>query len=59
MTSYFREVDAGAGDTFEISRENGESRYVIRVIQIPAEPIDPNEEPVYRIRITSGWRRIH
>lgn len=59
MTSYFREVDAHEGDTFEISQKEGASRYTIRVVRSSAEPVVKQEEAVYRIKITSGWRRVH
>lgn len=58
MTRYFREMGAREGDTFEISRGGG-GRYSIRVIRQPAEPANDEDEKVFRIRITSGWRRVH
>lgn len=59
MTRYFREISAREGDTFEISKEDGEPRYVIRLVRPASENVVRQEEQVYRIRITSGWRRIH
>lgn len=59
LTSYFREVGAREGDTFEISRAEGEPHYIIRIVRAYAEPDEPEEEQVSRIKITSSWRRIH
>lgn len=59
MTRYFREMGAGEGDTFEISRDEGEPNYSIRVIQKAADPVEPAEEQVFRIKISSSWHRVH
>lgn len=59
MTGYFRELRAREGDTFEISRDEGESRYAIRVIHPSVEPVKPDDGSAFRIKITSGWRRVH
>lgn len=59
MTRYFREMRAREGDTFEISRAGNEDQYVIRIVRPMEASIAPDEEQVVRIRITSGWRRVH
>jgi Restriction endonuclease EcoRII, N-terminal len=60
MTSYFREMCASEGDTFEISRVDGKARYAIRVVRLLADSIEPKEQDsVFRIKISSGWRRVH
>lgn len=58
MTRYFRELRAREGDTFEISREEG-PRYKIRIVRPTAESVTPQDEKAFRIRITSGWSRVH
>jgi hypothetical protein len=62
MTKYFREMDAREGDTLEISRDEGTARYNIRVARQRAEAIEQADEvgaQRIRIRITSGWHRVH
>jgi hypothetical protein len=59
MTRYFREMSAREGDTFEISRDEGEPNYSIRVIQKAAGPVEPAEEQVFRVKISSSWHRVH
>lgn len=59
MTGYFREMRARERDTFEISRDEGEVKYSIRIVR-PNEIISElKNEQVLRIKITSGWRRVH
>lgn len=59
MTSYFREMGARKGDAFAISRGDGEPNYSIRVSRPPEESSDQKNEQVFRIKISSGWRRVH
>lgn len=59
MTRYFREVGAHTGETFEISKEDTEARYTIRVIHPLKESIVQENKQTYRIKITSSWRRVH
>jgi hypothetical protein len=59
MTSYFREMGARKGETFEISRDENEHQYAIRVIHSMEEPSESDEVQIFRIKITSGWRRVH
>ncbi len=62
MTKYFREMAAREGDSFEISRDDGESHYTISVTR-PQERLAAvkvrEDSEVYRIKITSSWRRVH
>lgn len=59
MTSYFREMGAGAGDSFEISRSPGDLNYSIRVNPSKKDSNEKTEEPMFRIKISSAWRRLH
>lgn len=59
MTRYFHGMGASEGDTFEISRAEDESSYAIRVFHQQEEPVEREEELVFRIKITTGWRRVH
>lgn len=58
MTRYFREMGAREGDSLEISRNEGNTRYAIRVVRVQEERV-AEEEGAYRIKISSAWRRIH
>ncbi|MBD3666188.1 EcoRII N-terminal effector-binding domain-containing protein [Sulfitobacter aestuariivivens] len=57
MTSWFRDVGAREGDEFEISKDESEARYSIR-IQPKASDVTDTDEEVVRIRLTK-WRRVH
>lgn len=59
ITAYFREMCAREGDIFEISRDESESKYSIRIVRQRAAPIVSEERVGVRIKISSGWRRIH
>ena len=59
LTKFLRNADAREGDAFEISRTEGQDRYRIRVIPMTrAEPVEDDDGPV-RIKLTTGWRRVH
>lgn len=59
LTKFLRDSGAREGDVFEISREDGQDLYRIRVVRTShAEPEMEDEGPV-RIRLTTGWRRVH
>ncbi|RRV63322.1 restriction endonuclease [Stutzerimonas stutzeri] len=58
MTRYFREMGAREGDSLEISRSEGNTRYAIRVVRAQEGQV-AEEEGGYRIKISSAWRRIH
>ena len=57
MTKFFRENGAKAGDTFEISRKEGERHYTINIIKQTAISAQDPDLPL-RIKLT-GWRRVH
>lgn len=59
MTAYFREMRAREHDIFEISQDPGSSKYTIRIIRAKVVLPEPKEDSVLRIKITSGWRRVH
>lgn len=59
LTKFLRESNAREGDAFQISRTEGHDRYRINVIPASkAEPVEFDAGPV-RIRLTTGWRRMH
>ncbi|MBY6203247.1 hypothetical protein KUV65_17905 [Maritalea mobilis] len=59
LTKFLRNTGAREGDTFEISRAEGQEHYRIRVIPASRnEPMEHEDGPV-RIRLTTGWRRVH
>jgi hypothetical protein len=59
LTKFLRNAEAREGDAFEISRTEGQDRYRIRVIPVSrAAPVEDDDGPV-RIRLTTGWRRVH
>lgn len=59
LTKFLRNANAREGDAFEISRTDGQDRYRIRVIPVSRpEPVEDDDGPV-RIRLTTGWRRVH
>jgi len=58
MTGYLKEMRALSGDGLEISKEDGAAVYKIRIIQSLAATAQPADGPV-RIKITSGWHRVH
>ncbi len=58
MTGYLRQTGAKEGDTFEITRMDGNTNYSIRVVAKQIEgPVETDDGPV-RIKL-SGWRRVH
>ncbi len=59
LTKFLRNANAREGDAFEISRTDGQDRYRIRVIPVSKpESVEDDDGPV-RIRLTTGWRRVH
>lgn len=56
LTKFLRDAAAQKGDAFEISKEEGQEFYRIRVIRTSKAKSD--EEPI-RIKITTGWKRVH
>lgn len=61
MTGYFRECGARAGDLLEISRLVGESKFSIKLIreEVRGNFSDQKDEDGFRIRIRTGWSRVH
>lgn len=59
LTKFLREERANTGDTFEISKEEGADHYKIRVIPIGGSHEKSDEDSPVRIRLTTGWRRVH
>jgi hypothetical protein len=59
LTKFLREERANAGDTFEISKADGTDRYKIRVIPIGGGSDLSEDDGLVRIRLTTGWRRVH
>lgn len=59
MTGYFREMRAREHDIFEISKGGDGAQYAVRIVRPPEAPPALQETPILRIKITSGWRRIH
>ena len=60
LTKFLRDEGAREGDLFEISREDGAVAYGIRVVRKGAEiePAKDDDGPL-RVKLTSGWRRVH
>jgi hypothetical protein len=59
MTKYFREVGAREGEQLEISRHGTSSIYNIRMVRTIVHHGNQEESDGFRIKITSGWRRVH
>lgn len=59
LTRYFREAGAREGELFEISRHEEKGYYAIRIVRPAPEAVVAAEEQGHRIKITSGWRRVH
>lgn len=59
MTGYFKEVLAREGESFEISRNENDIRYSIRVVRPKRESVEHEEHREVRIKIKSAWRRVH
>ncbi|NHN66346.1 restriction endonuclease [Pseudomonas fluorescens] len=59
MTKYFREVGAREGEQLEISKSETSSIYNIRVVRTVVLPKNQEESDGVRIKIKSGWRRVH
>ena len=57
LTKFLRDANAKEGDSFEIAQDEEAEFYRIRVISAEADG-EEEEEPV-RIKLTSGWRRVH
>ncbi|TCA08581.1 EcoRII N-terminal effector-binding domain-containing protein [Rhizobium leguminosarum] len=58
LTNFLRSENAKEGDAFEISKDDGSHTYRIRVLAKSGSLEDDSDAPV-RIKLTSGWRRVH
>lgn len=60
LTKFLRDAGAKEGDTFEISKDDDVETYRIRVIsREAATPELADDDGPVRIRLTTGWRRVH
>lgn len=60
LTGFLRDAGAKEGELFEISQEEGSSTYQIRVINGRNENVSSvDADGPVRIKLTSGWRRMH
>ncbi|WP_422002701.1 EcoRII N-terminal effector-binding domain-containing protein [Roseovarius mucosus] len=59
LTKFLRNAGAREGDAFEISRTEGQGRYRIRVIPVSRPELVEDDDGPVRIRLTTGWRRVH
>jgi hypothetical protein len=59
LTKFLRNANAREGDAFEISRTEGQDRYRIRVIPVSSAEHTVEDDGPVRIRLTTGWRRVH
>ncbi|MCG4453333.1 restriction endonuclease [Pseudomonas sp. MMS21-TM103] len=59
MTGYFKEMVAGKGESFEISRDGNDARYLIRIAREQKQLVESEEHQEVRIKIKSTWRRVH
>lgn len=60
LTKFLRDAGAKEGDIFEIAKADGSSVYRIRVISRGdlGPPASGDDGPI-RIKLTTGWRRVH
>lgn len=60
LTKFLRDAGAKEGDLFEIAKEDGSSVYRLRVINRDGvEPPRGDGDGPIRIKLTTGWRRVH
>ncbi|MGV3576329.1 MAG: EcoRII N-terminal effector-binding domain-containing protein [Devosia sp.] len=60
LTGFLRNAGAKEGELFEISQEEGCSTYRIRVINGRNDNVHSvDAESPLRIKLTSGWKRMH
>lgn len=60
LTKFLRDAGAKEGDVFEIAKEDGSSVYRIRVInRAGTESSAGDDDGPIRIKLTTGWRRVH
>ncbi|MHB0783019.1 EcoRII N-terminal effector-binding domain-containing protein [Pseudomonas putida] len=59
MTKYLREVGAREGEELEISKDEASNVYRIRLVRAHSNAFTHEDEDGVRIKIKSGWRRVH
>lgn len=59
MTGYFRNMGARERDIFEISKSECGTRYRIRIVSQLEQKTAPEEAQSIRIKIRTGWQRVH
>lgn len=59
MTSYFKEMLAREGDSFEISKNASDDHYKIQVVRQKDIAVGQEAPQEIRIKIKSAWRRVH
>lgn len=58
MTAYLKAMRARERDRLEISQKDNAHNYLIRIVRAAASTVPADQDGV-RIKITSGWRRVH
>lgn len=59
LTKFLRDEGAREGDLFEIAREDGAAVYRIRVVRKAEDIQPPEDDGPLRVKLTTGWRRVH
>lgn len=59
LTKYLKSEGAKEGDIFEISKEDGATRYLMNVVPATKDEEEPADNGPVRIKISAGWRRVH
>ena len=59
MTRYFKQAFACEGDSFQISKCEKTLHYLIKILKTEKNNVIDVEEDGVRIRIKSGWTRLH
>lgn len=59
LTKFLRDAGANDGDLFEIAKEDGSSIYRIRVISRGGVQPQADDDGPIRIKLSTGWRRVH
>lgn len=59
LTKYLRSEGAKEGDMFEISKKDGAIQYLVNIVPAKKDSDDPVDDGPVRIRISTGWRRVH
>lgn len=60
LTKFLRDANAKEGDAFKIARDAGAENYRISVIaRETVVGVEEAEDGPVRIKLSSGWRRVH